>query len=230
MNTKAVYNYDPNTGEYLGPETAHESPLEPGVYLMPAHSTEAEPPEAGEHQAAVYSDGAWTLVEDHRGEVWYDTATQERHEIKCLDEAISNKWTQIEPTDHEAVWNGTAWEVPFAVLKERKLTELSADFNRRIGGSVVTSQGYIMQFDISDILKMQGATALLEAQGAETGYITQADDTTVYDVPLATIKAVQGEMMQAWAACHARKQELRALITAAETEEALNAIVISWPV
>ena len=229
MATKTVYNYDPDTREYLGPETAHESPMEPGVYLLPAHSTETAPPEADDGHVPVFADGAWTLVEDHRGEVWYDTATQERHEIKNLG-VVPETWTPLEPTDREAVWNGAAWEVPFAVLKERKLTELSADFNRRIGGSVVTSQGYIMQFNISDILKMQGATALLEAQGAETGYITQADDTTVYDVPLATIKAVQGEMMRAWAACHARKQELRALITAAETEEALNAIVISWPV
>lgn len=224
-----VYDYNPETGEYNGIGEAQESPLEPGVYLIPAHATTIAPPEAGAGHVAVFADGAWTLVEDHRGEIYYDTVTQERHEIKNLG-VVPETWTQSEPTDRETVWNGVAWKIPFAVLKERKLTELSADFNRRIGGSVVTSQGYIMQFNISDILKMQGATALLEAQGAETGYITQADDTTVYDVPLATIKAVQGEMMQAWAACHARKQELRALITATETEEALNAIVISWPV
>lgn len=224
-----VYDYIPETGEYKGTSEAQESPLEPGVYLIPAHATTIAPPEADAGHVAVFAGGAWTLVEDHRGEIYYDTVTQERHEIKNLG-VVPETWTQSEPTDRETVWNGVAWEIPFAVLKERKLTELSADFNRRIGGSVVTSQGYIMQFNISDILKMQGATALLEAQGAETGYITQADDTTVYDVPLATIKAVQGEMMQAWAACHARKQELRALIMAAETEEVLNAIVISWPV
>ena len=123
MATKTVYNYDPDTGEYLGLETAHESPMEPGVYLLPAHSTEAEPPEVGEHQAAVYRNGAWTLVEDHRGEVWYDTATQERHEIKELG-IVPEAWTQSEPTDPESIWNGTAWEVPFEVLKERKRREI----------------------------------------------------------------------------------------------------------
>lgn len=224
-----VYDYNPETGEYKDTSEAQESPLELGVYLIPAHATAIAPPEAGAGRVAVFADGAWTLVEDHRGEVWYDTVTQERHEIKDLG-VVPETWTQFESTDREAVWNGAAWMVPFEVLKARKLAELSADFNRRIGGAVVTSQGYTMQFDISDILKMQGATALLESQGAETGYITQADDVTVYDVPLATIKAVQGEMMQAWAQCHARKQELRALITAAGTEEALNAIVISWSV
>ena len=124
MNTKTVYNYNPDTGEYLGPETAYESPMEPGVYLIPAHATTIAPPEADAGHVAVFADGAWTLVEDHRGEVWYDTATQERHDIKALDEAISNTWTQSEPTNREAVWNGEAWEVPFDVLKERKRREI----------------------------------------------------------------------------------------------------------
>ena len=63
-----VYNYHPQTGEYAGAETACESPLEPGVYLLPAHGTTDEPPAAGPGYVAVYRDGAWSLVEDHRGE------------------------------------------------------------------------------------------------------------------------------------------------------------------
>ena len=38
------------------------------------------------------------------------------------------------------------------------------------------------------------------------------------------------KMLAAYAACHARKQELRALINAAQTEEELDEIVITWPV
>ena len=86
-----------------------------------------------------------------------------------------------------------------------------------------------MQFDTSDSLKMQGAISLMEATGATEGYLTQADDTTVYSVPLDTMKAVLIEMMSAFAACHARKQELRAAIKAAETVEDLDAIEITWP-
>ena len=87
-----------------------------------------------------------------------------------------------------------------------------------------------MQFDTTDAIKMQGAIQLLEATGATEGYLTQADDTTVYNVPLDTMKAVLIEMMTAFAACHARKQELRADIKAAETIEELDAISITWPV
>lgn len=115
-------------------------------------------------------------------------------------------------------------------VRESKLNELAYSFTRRVSGAFKSSQGYSMQFDTTDAIKMEGAINLLETTGATEGYLTQADDTTVYHVPLNTMKAVLIEMMTAFAACHARKQELRALINAAQNEEELNAIEITWPV
>ena len=114
-------------------------------------------------------------------------------------------------------------------LKNEKLDVLRVSFDERVAGSFTTTQGYKMQFDTSDAIKMEGAIKLLEATGATEGYLTQADDTTVYHVPLDVMNAVLIEMMSAFAACHARKQELRAAIKAAETVEELNAIEITWP-
>lgn len=115
-------------------------------------------------------------------------------------------------------------------LRENKLNELVSSFNERVSGSVTTTDGYEMQFDTSDSLKMQGAVSLMEATGATEGYLTQANDETVYHVPLETMKSVLVEMLAAYAQCHARKQELRALINSAETAEELDEIIISWPV
>ena len=115
-------------------------------------------------------------------------------------------------------------------LRESKLSELVYSFDQRVSGFITTTGGYKMQFDTTDAIKMEGAIKLLEATGATEGYLTQADDTTVYNVPLGTMKAVLIEMMTAFAACHARKQKLRAAIKAAETTEDLDAVVISWPV
>jgi hypothetical protein len=42
---KEVYNYAEN-GVYIGPDVAQESPLEPGVFLMPRNSTDVKPPKA----------------------------------------------------------------------------------------------------------------------------------------------------------------------------------------
>lgn len=118
----------------------------------------------------------------------------------------------------------------FEEVRESKLNELAYSFNTRVSGFIVTSGGYKMQFDTTDAIKMQGAIQLLEATGATEGYLTQADDTTVYNVPLDTMRAVLIEMMTAFAACHARKQELRAAIKVAETVEDLDALSITWPV
>lgn len=121
-------------------------------------------------------------------------------------------------------------EPAFEDLKTEKINELQMSFSVRTRGAITTSQGYLMQFDTSDSLKMQGAVSLMEATGATEGYLTQANDETVYHVPLETMKAVLVEMLAAYAQCHARKQELRALINSAETKEDLDEIVISWPV
>lgn len=129
----------------------------------------------------------------------------------------------------------TFLEIPFrnidpAFLREEKLEKLDNEFKIRVRGNFLTSQGFLMQFDTSDSLKMQGAIQLLEATGATEGYLTQADDTTIYHVPLESMKRVLIEMLTAYAQCHARKQALRAAINAAQNEEELNAIEITWPV
>ena len=228
MNTKTVYNYNPDTGEYLGLETAHESPMEPGVYLLPAHSTETAPPEAGEHQAAVYRNGAWLLTDDHRGEVWYDTATQERHEIKNLG-VVPETWTQSEPTDREAVWNGEAWEVPFAVLKERKRREIWG-----AGDAVLASvKARYTQAEIESWSKQeQGAKDLAAGETTTEAAQFVAGIATLRGIPVDTLRdkilanvAAYGRLSTA---VIGTQQRLDDLIKAAQTADDLAAI--TWPV
>jgi len=54
-----IYNYAPETGEYLGASIADESPLEPGVFLIPAYATTTAPPEPQEGYVRRFSNGAW---------------------------------------------------------------------------------------------------------------------------------------------------------------------------
>lgn len=53
MKTKTVYQYDV-AGRYLGEAEADESPLEPGVYHLPARTTEQAPP-----PRETWPEGAW---------------------------------------------------------------------------------------------------------------------------------------------------------------------------
>ena len=63
-----IYNYDPETGEYLGDGLADESPLEPGVYLMPANATSKLVPTLKPGEAAIFADDNWRVVADYRGQ------------------------------------------------------------------------------------------------------------------------------------------------------------------
>lgn len=62
-----VFNFNPGTGLYLGESEADESPLEPGVFLIPAHATDIAPPDEFPAGSAPF----------FRGDVWQiDTAPQ----------------------------------------------------------------------------------------------------------------------------------------------------------
>jgi hypothetical protein len=56
-----IFHYHPDTGELLGEGIADESPLEPGVWLVPASATALEPPTAPEGEVAVFVNDSWTL-------------------------------------------------------------------------------------------------------------------------------------------------------------------------
>jgi hypothetical protein len=56
-----IFHYHPDTGIYLGQGKADESPLEPGVWLIPAHATEQGPPQLGEGEQAVWTGDGWDV-------------------------------------------------------------------------------------------------------------------------------------------------------------------------
>lgn len=56
-----VYNYHPETGQLLGQSEADESPLEEGVFLIPAFSTPTIPPACSDAQYVVFNGSAWEI-------------------------------------------------------------------------------------------------------------------------------------------------------------------------
>jgi hypothetical protein len=65
------YNYSPLTGEYASSVELRESPLEAGIFLVPACCTTTALPEVPAGHVACWNGSAWALVEDHRGEAGY---------------------------------------------------------------------------------------------------------------------------------------------------------------
>jgi hypothetical protein len=114
--------------------------------------------------------------------------------------------------------------------RQDKFAEIDHSFNERVKGYMTTTQGYMMQFQPEDSLKMQGSIMVLESMNIPTGYLTQYNDETIRDVPLETMKDVMMQMMRAYAVCHEYKQNIRALINSAGSKEDLDAVTIEWPI
>lgn len=88
MATLTVYQTD-FRGYYLGPIEADESPLEPGVFLIPAGCHTTAPPTPGEHQWPAWIDGAWSTVPDYRGVVGYSLTTGEAVTVTELGKTLA---------------------------------------------------------------------------------------------------------------------------------------------
>jgi hypothetical protein len=56
-----IYHYNPETGKFTGQDVADESPLEPGVFLIPGYATDIEPPTCSDTEQVVFVDGAWEI-------------------------------------------------------------------------------------------------------------------------------------------------------------------------
>jgi len=56
-----IYNYNPENGYFVGESLADESPLESGVYLMPAHSTTIPAPKPVKGKIIVWIGNEWEL-------------------------------------------------------------------------------------------------------------------------------------------------------------------------
>jgi hypothetical protein len=54
-----VYSYNWATKEYAGDDEADASPMEPGMYLIPAYATTVEPPTLEPGQRAIWQEDHW---------------------------------------------------------------------------------------------------------------------------------------------------------------------------
>jgi hypothetical protein len=103
-----IYNYHPEYKHFDGVSIADKSPLEPGVFLIPAYATDIKAPQYDEGFIPVFEDNQWKIVEEKRG-IYYNIQTQEVIEnynpIKEPENATRE--TPPEVTEGKVLkWNG----------------------------------------------------------------------------------------------------------------------------
>ena len=73
--TMKIFCSSPLTGEFTGESIADESPLEGGVFLIPACASENPPPPTAENEVAVLIDGQWIIKADWRNVTLYSNVS-----------------------------------------------------------------------------------------------------------------------------------------------------------
>lgn len=97
-----IFHFHPVTGEFLGIGIADQSPLEPGVFLIPAFATELQQPEASSNQIPVFNGTGWELLSDYRGsEYWLPDGSH--HVIRDIGVAPPEDALFEEPEQQPAV-------------------------------------------------------------------------------------------------------------------------------
>ena len=104
--TIRIFNLRADTHEFIGAGDAYIPPHTG----LPANSTTLAPPDIPAGQVAIFNDNKqeWTLSEDHRGEIVYNTDTAQTVFIDAPGSLPENTTTQP-PDVPYPLWNGNEW-------------------------------------------------------------------------------------------------------------------------
>lgn len=131
-----LYHFDRDTGELLG----YQETIIPPHTGLPAYTTQKSLPELTSGMVPFFDpvSDSWSLIEDHRGQNVYSTASGEPVEISALGELPAGVTTKA-PTGSYQKWDGASWvndaeakhqaEVSSAI---ELLTELMREANAKI--------------------------------------------------------------------------------------------------
>lgn len=134
--TIKIYNLRADTNEFIGAGDAYIH----AFTGLPAHSTNVKPPEIPAGMVAVFDEqkSAWSIVEDHRGKIVYNTENGEGVEVVELGSLPKNT-VSVAPDGQYQRWDGEKWiideEVQKAALQrdaESQKADLMKTANERI--------------------------------------------------------------------------------------------------
>ncbi|OEC43904.1 phage tail protein [Pseudomonas sp. 1D4] len=231
MDYKTVYQTDA-LGIFTGITTADPSPLEDGVWLLPAGCVEVEPPVHGEHLVPRWDGQSWQLISSYKGLTAYNTSTREPLLIERSG-TLPTGYTLSVPRPGQ-VWRDGEWvdDTPatLARLYAERTKEINAACEADITGgfwSEALGEPHSYGSDLEAQLNLTGAIlrgldmpyACQDEQGAKAFRLHTAaqlrqvgDDFTLYKLKLLQ-------------RAHELKQQLDLALAAGDVE-AMQAI--SW--
>ena len=222
--SKAIYSYEKETGVFMSESAADESPLEPGVYLIPAFATDVKPPETNAHESAVFKNGAWATVPDWRGVALYSTADGSAVSANLGDTLESLGATDLPRPDAQHVWKDGAWTLDAALQAAAEAATRTA-LCTQIDAAVAAIYTRYTRFSDEYTLRLSQAQAYKDA-----GYTgTVPDQVAAYATPAGVTAQAAADLIIAQAAAltaaiaqlgvlRMRKYEVNAAATLADAE------------
>lgn len=178
------------------------------------------------------------FAEIEHGKVKYiiDTDKSPNFDAEVL-RSLGDIFIELSAKKHASVsegwsYNGKDFQAPpppvsttLDEIRDLKYSEIRAaydEFDRN--GAVEVSLGFPIQCGQAHLQRFDGAVRFAEQMSAPAMYITDANDVTHEDIPIADAKQALLEVTSAALKAHRLKQDLRAAIWMAQTEEDVCAI------
>lgn len=119
--TVTIYNFDASSGEFTGSTDEY---LAQGVGL-PANACILAPPATEAGRVALYRDGSWLVIADHRGETVYSVADGSPVKIAAPGDYPTGT-TPLQPNTTYDKWDGSKWVTDFAAQSAAQRQEAEA--------------------------------------------------------------------------------------------------------
>ncbi|MBV4459415.1 hypothetical protein KVG96_15785 [Pseudomonas sp. COR58] len=233
MTDKLVYQTN-HLGIFVAAVTADESPLEPGVYLIPGGCVETAPPAIPEHKAAWWNGKAWQLVDYFGGVVVYSIDTGEPRTLEGF-EPVPAGYTMKKPGPNQ-VWKDGEWiddiDAVLAALQAKKLQLIESECAAHVAGGFSSSalgEAYRYGSAIDDQVSLNAQVLL----GLDDTYPCYDAHQVMAFRPhtIAQLQKVSHDLVRFRQAAQQRAESLRQAVAKALQDKDLQAMRdIAWTV
>jgi hypothetical protein len=103
---------------YIGEVNCQESPLEPGVFLMPGGCIDVAPPSVSENEIAYWNGSSWEIKPDFSGVIYYSKTDRSEKTFE-KGEDLNSDYTTEKPLENEQFqkFDGVAWVIDKEKIK-----------------------------------------------------------------------------------------------------------------
>ncbi|MGC0950888.1 tail fiber assembly protein [Pantoea agglomerans] len=144
--TLTVYNFDAVSGEFTG---SNDEYLAQGVGL-PANACATAPPVTNARQVALYLNGNWQAVADHRGETIYSTAGGAAQLVTAPGDYPAGM-TPLAPATVFDRWDGVRWVTDKNAQRAAEVQAVETEKTARISEANSTTQAWQTQLRLDMI-------------------------------------------------------------------------------